>query len=109
MTFTECEGFLASSREGADGCKVNCAEKSTVVEGKRTMTHQGDPSLASDLPSAQDDFKQVCCFLSLPKLHILYRPTCTQDGFSLLKLIIEKYKSEQKKSCMKEKVPSLGR
>lgn len=76
---------MASSREGAEGCKVSRVEKSTVVEGKRTMTHQGDPSLASDLPSAQDDFKQVCYFPSLPKLYILYRPTCTQDEVGLLK------------------------
>ena len=43
-----------------EDCKVSCIERTTVVEGERTMTHHGDPSLASDLPSAQDDFKQVC-------------------------------------------------
>lgn len=61
MAFAEVEGFLESSQEGTEGCKVNQVEKSTVVKGKRTMTHQGDPSLSTDLPSAQDDFKQVCC------------------------------------------------
>ncbi|XP_035856193.1 ankyrin-2 isoform X14 [Sander lucioperca] len=58
VTFAECEGFSASSQETAEGCKVSRVERTAVVEGERTMTHRGDPSLASDLPSAQDDFKQ---------------------------------------------------
>ncbi|XP_031727881.1 ankyrin-2 isoform X2 [Anarrhichthys ocellatus] len=58
VTFAECEGFSASSQEAAEGCTVSCVERTTVVEGERTMTHQGDPSLASDLPSAQKDFEQ---------------------------------------------------
>ncbi|TDH16139.1 hypothetical protein EPR50_G00016730 [Perca flavescens] len=58
VTFAECEGFSASSQETAEGCKVSRVERTAVVEGERTMTHWGDPSLASDLPSAQDDFKQ---------------------------------------------------
>lgn len=60
MTFAECEGFSASRQDTVEGCKVSHVEKTTVVEGERTLTHQGDPSLASDLPSAQDDFRQVC-------------------------------------------------
>uniref|UniRef100_A0A8C4IP48 Ankyrin-2 n=1 Tax=Dicentrarchus labrax TaxID=13489 RepID=A0A8C4IP48_DICLA len=60
VTFAECEGLSRSRQETAEGCKVSRVERTTVVEGERTMTHQGDPSLASDLPSAQDDFKQVC-------------------------------------------------
>ncbi|XP_034713612.1 ankyrin-2-like isoform X2 [Etheostoma cragini] len=58
VTFAECKGFSASSQETAEGCKVSRVERTAVVKGERTMTHQGDPSLASDLPSAQDDFKQ---------------------------------------------------
>ncbi|XP_062281765.1 ankyrin-2-like [Scomber scombrus] len=59
VTFAECEGFSLSRQEGSpEGSKVSQVEKKTVVEGERTMTHQGDPSLASDLPSAQEDFKQ---------------------------------------------------
>uniref|UniRef100_UPI003AAB69FD uncharacterized protein ank2a n=1 Tax=Centroberyx gerrardi TaxID=166262 RepID=UPI003AAB69FD len=60
VTFSQCEGFSASGQETTGGCKVSRVERTTVVEGERTMTHLGDPSLASDLPSAQDDFKQVC-------------------------------------------------
>ncbi|XP_069024265.1 ankyrin-2 isoform X1 [Embiotoca jacksoni] len=58
VTFAECEGFSSSRQEATDGREVSHTERTTVVEGERTMTHQGDPSLASDLPSAQDDFKQ---------------------------------------------------
>uniref|UniRef100_A0A3Q1JH90 Ankyrin 2a, neuronal n=1 Tax=Anabas testudineus TaxID=64144 RepID=A0A3Q1JH90_ANATE len=58
VTFTEHEGFSASRQETAETSKVSHVERTVVVEGKRIMTHQGDPSLASDLPSAQDDFKQ---------------------------------------------------
>ncbi|XP_061762452.1 uncharacterized protein LOC133556490 isoform X2 [Nerophis ophidion] len=57
VTFSECEGF-STSQETSEIRKVSLAEQTTVVEGKRTVTHKGDLSLASDLPSAQDDFKQ---------------------------------------------------
>ncbi|XP_077426311.1 uncharacterized protein ank2a isoform X2 [Vanacampus margaritifer] len=57
VTFAESEGFSASQAT-AEVRKVSLAERTTVVEGKRTVTHKGDLSLASDLPSAQEDFKQ---------------------------------------------------
>lgn len=56
---TFVEGFPASTQETADACKVSHTEKTTVLEAERTMTSHGDPSLACDLPSAHDDFKQV--------------------------------------------------
>ncbi|KAK5866058.1 hypothetical protein PBY51_020276 [Eleginops maclovinus] len=58
VTFAECEGFSALSQETAEGCKVSCKEKTTMLEGERKMSHHGDPFLSSDLPSAQDDFEQ---------------------------------------------------
>nr|XP_046268982.1 ankyrin-3-like isoform X2 [Scatophagus argus] len=84
VTFAECEGFTASRQETAEGCKVSRVERTTVVEGKRTMTQQGDPSLASDLPTAQDDFKQALGYISgfnsteLP--HVVERETIKEDG-----------------------------
>ncbi|XP_039654679.1 ankyrin-2 isoform X5 [Perca fluviatilis] len=84
VTFAECEGFSASSQETAEGCKVSRVERTAVVEGERTMTHWGDPSLASDLPSAQDDFKQALGYISgssrteLP--HVVERETVREDG-----------------------------
>ncbi|XP_054635265.1 ankyrin-2-like isoform X2 [Dunckerocampus dactyliophorus] len=58
VTFSEREGFSTSQQETSEVRKVSLAERTTVVEGKRTVTHKGDMSLASDLPSAQEDFKQ---------------------------------------------------
>ncbi|XP_061130394.1 uncharacterized protein ank2a isoform X1 [Syngnathus typhle] len=57
VTFAESEGFSASQATG-EVRKVSLAERTTVVEGKRTVTHKGDLSLASDLPSAEEDFNQ---------------------------------------------------
>ncbi|XP_033937007.1 ankyrin-2-like isoform X2 [Pseudochaenichthys georgianus] len=84
VTFAEREGFSASSQGAAEGCKVSCKEKTMMVEGERQMTHHGDPSLASDLPSAQDDFKQALGYISgfsraeLP--HVVERETVKEDG-----------------------------
>nr|XP_033480143.1 ankyrin-2 isoform X6 [Epinephelus lanceolatus] len=84
VTFAECAGFSASSQETPEGCKVSRVERTTVVEGERTMTHQGDPSLASDFPSAQDDFKQALGYISgvsrteLP--HVVESETVKEDG-----------------------------
>ncbi|XP_041789906.1 ankyrin-3-like [Chelmon rostratus] len=84
VTFAECEGFSASRQDTVEGCKVSHVEKTTVVEGERTLTHQGDPSLASDLPSAQDDFRQALGYISgfsrteLP--HVVERETVKEDG-----------------------------
>ncbi|KAE8300112.1 Ankyrin-2 [Larimichthys crocea] len=81
---TFAEGFSASRQETTGSCKVSRVERTTVVEGERTMTHQGDPSLASDLPSAQDDFKQALGYISgssrteLP--HVVERETVKEDG-----------------------------
>ncbi|XP_069385767.1 ankyrin-3 isoform X5 [Paralichthys olivaceus] len=84
VTFVECEGFSASSQEPTEGRKVSLVERTKMVEGERTMTHQGDPSLASDLPTAQDDFKQALGYISgfsrteLP--HVVERETVKEDG-----------------------------
>ncbi|XP_010771527.1 ankyrin-2-like isoform X2 [Notothenia coriiceps] len=84
VTFAERGGFSASSQGAAEGCKVSCKEKTMMVEGERQMTHHGDPSLASDLPSAQDDFKQALGYISgfsraeLP--HVVERETVKEDG-----------------------------
>ncbi|XP_035856186.1 ankyrin-3 isoform X7 [Sander lucioperca] len=84
VTFAECEGFSASSQETAEGCKVSRVERTAVVEGERTMTHRGDPSLASDLPSAQDDFKQALGYISgfnrTEPPHVVERETVREDG-----------------------------
>ncbi|XP_061883254.1 ankyrin-2-like isoform X4 [Entelurus aequoreus] len=83
VTFSECEGF-STSQETSEIRKVSLAERTTVVEGKRTVTHKGDMSLASDLPSAQDDFKQALDYIGgltradLP--HVVESETVKEDG-----------------------------
>ncbi|XP_032355951.1 ankyrin-2 isoform X14 [Etheostoma spectabile] len=94
VTFAECKGFSASSQETAEGCKVSLVERTAVVEGERTMTHQGDTSLASDLPSAQDDFKQALGYISglsrteLP--HVVERETVREDGTVVRRALMRK-------------------
>ncbi|XP_054865773.1 ankyrin-3 isoform X17 [Amphiprion ocellaris] len=84
VTFAENEGLSSSRQETADDCKVSHVERTTVVEGVRTMTHRGDPTLASDLPSARDDFKQALGYfngLSITELpHVVERETVREDG-----------------------------
>lgn len=65
VTFVELKGFPSSPQQAADSCEFSQTKKTTVVEDKRTLSSYGDPSLASDLPSDQDDIKQVC-----------YQPLC---------------------------------
>ncbi|KAG8454047.1 hypothetical protein GDO86_000617 [Hymenochirus boettgeri] len=51
---------LSSQFEGepAEGRKVSKVVKTTMVHGERTEKYLGDPNLASDLPSAKEDFEQ---------------------------------------------------
>ncbi|XP_037830928.1 ankyrin-3 isoform X15 [Kryptolebias marmoratus] len=63
VTFVKHEGLPSSSQETADSRELSQTKETTVVEGERTMSSHGDPSLASDLPSAQDDFKQALGYL----------------------------------------------
>nr|DBA28898.1 TPA: hypothetical protein GDO54_009183 [Pyxicephalus adspersus] len=44
--------------EPVEGRKVSKVVKTTMVQGERTEKYLGDLSLASDLPSAKDDFEQ---------------------------------------------------
>nr|XP_061791974.1 ankyrin-2-like [Nerophis lumbriciformis] len=83
VTFAESAGFSAS-QETTELRNVSLAERTTVVEGKRTVTHKGDMSLASDLPSAQDDFQQALGYIGeftraeLP--HVVESETVKDDG-----------------------------
>ncbi|XP_028331792.1 uncharacterized protein LOC114481223 isoform X2 [Gouania willdenowi] len=84
VTFAECEGSSSSRQEVPDGCRISHTEKITVVDGVRTVTHQGDPSLASDLPSAHSDFKEAlgyindCSRAELP--HVVEKEIISEDG-----------------------------
>lgn len=64
VMFVKLKGFPSSTQQTTDSCEFSQTNK-TVVEDERTLSSHGDPSLASDLPSDQDDIKQVC-----------YQPLC---------------------------------
>jgi ankyrin len=45
--------------EPVEGRRVSKVVKRTMVRGERMEKHLGDSRLASDLPSAKDDFEEV--------------------------------------------------
>ncbi|XP_063561554.1 ankyrin-2 isoform X40 [Gorilla gorilla gorilla] len=60
---TLCEPSVLSSTsqfqaEPVEGRRVSKVVKTTVVRGERMEKHLGDSSLATDLPSAKDDFEE---------------------------------------------------
>lgn len=61
VTFSEPSVQSASEfqSEPVEGRKVSKVVKTTVVHGERMEKHHGDASLATDLPSAKDDFEEV--------------------------------------------------
>ncbi|CAI5784481.1 ankyrin-2 isoform X26 [Podarcis lilfordi] len=60
VTFSEPSVLSASEfqSEPVEGRKVSKVVKTTVVHGERMEKHHGDASLATDLPSAKDDFEE---------------------------------------------------
>lgn len=67
VTFSEPSIFSSASEfqsEPVEGRKVSKVVKTTVVHGERMEKQHGDSSLATDLPSAKEDFEEVelMCF-----------------------------------------------
>ncbi|XP_015258826.1 PREDICTED: ankyrin-3-like isoform X17 [Cyprinodon variegatus] len=61
LTFSEPLGATTASQfeaQPVQGRKVSKVVKTTVVRGERVEKQRGDPSLAADLPSAQEDFEK---------------------------------------------------
>ncbi|XP_053110658.1 ankyrin-2 isoform X30 [Hemicordylus capensis] len=61
VTFSEPSVLSSASEfqsEPVEGRKVSKVVKTTVVSGERMEKHHGDASLATDLPSAKDDFEE---------------------------------------------------
>lgn len=72
MTFTESEGFATARQGTVDECKIGGAERSAVAEGKQTLTQHSGQWSASDLPSAQGDFKQVSKKSTVSLSHLFF-------------------------------------
>ncbi|XP_051561173.1 ankyrin-2-like isoform X3 [Myxocyprinus asiaticus] len=58
VTFYEQDGMSALKGGSAGGQEVRQVVQMTMVHGERMEKHEGDPFLATDLPSARDDFTQ---------------------------------------------------
>ncbi|KAK9980713.1 hypothetical protein ABG768_000302 [Culter alburnus] len=62
VTFLDQDGMSASKGESAVGQKVRQVVQTTVVHGEQLEKHEGNTFLATDLPSAQDDFTQALSY-----------------------------------------------
>lgn len=49
----------SGAEKGEKGEEVSQVVETSLVQGERMEIHHGDPVLASDLPSAKEDFSQV--------------------------------------------------
>ncbi|KAL6467344.1 hypothetical protein MHYP_G00251480 [Metynnis hypsauchen] len=58
VTFCERNTAAGNVEENGGGREVTQTVRTTVVKGERMEKHLGDPHLATDLPTAQDDFTQ---------------------------------------------------
>ncbi|XP_037388817.1 ankyrin-2 isoform X2 [Pygocentrus nattereri] len=58
VTFCERNTAAGNVEENGGGREVTQTVRTMVVKGERMEKHQGDPHLAIDLPTAQDDFTQ---------------------------------------------------
>nr|XP_033811686.1 ankyrin-2 isoform X6 [Geotrypetes seraphini] len=91
--------------EPVEGRKVSKVIKTTVAHGERTEKHVGDPSLATDLPSAKDDFEEALSYigshmkLNLPNLK--EKEVLKEDG-SVIKSTIMNKSSTQKRTVVKD-------
>ncbi|XP_067260481.1 ankyrin-2 isoform X8 [Chanodichthys erythropterus] len=62
VTFLDQDGMSASKGESAVGQEVREVVQTTVVHGEQLEKHEGNTFLATDLPSAQDDFTQALSY-----------------------------------------------
>ncbi|XP_074893834.1 ankyrin-2 isoform X10 [Buteo buteo] len=89
-----------------EGRKVSKVIKTTVVQGERTEKHLGDASLATDLPSAKEDFEEALSYtgnqmkVQLPAL--VEKEIMKEDG-SIIKRTILSKASTQKRTVMKDR------
>ncbi|XP_054679119.1 ankyrin-2 isoform X4 [Grus americana] len=92
--------------EPVEGRKVSKVIKTTVVQGERTEKHLGDASLATDLPSAKEDFEEALSYtgnqmkVQLPAL--VEKEIMKKDG-SIIKRTTLSKASTQKRTVMKDR------
>ncbi|XP_040555321.1 ankyrin-2 isoform X46 [Gallus gallus] len=92
--------------EPVEGRKVSKVIKTTVVQGERMEKHLGDASLATDLPSAKEDFEEALSYtgnqikIQLPAL--VEKEIMKEDG-SIIKRTTLSKASTQKRTVMKDR------
>ncbi|XP_062899669.1 ankyrin-2-like isoform X1 [Mobula hypostoma] len=107
VTFSESQVPSNSEfqSEPVEGRKISRVIKTTVIHGDRVEKHIGDPKLASDLPSAKDDFNMALSFAgNQGRVHIpnvVQREFVKEDG-SVIKRATMSKASTQKKTVVKD-------
>ncbi|XP_072351976.1 ankyrin-2b isoform X27 [Scyliorhinus torazame] len=107
MTFSEPQVASGSEfqSEQVAGRRVSKVIKTTVLHGDRMEKHLGDPKLASDLPTAKDDFNMALGFagnhgnVHIP--NVVHREIVKEDG-SVIKRAIMSKASTQKRTVVKD-------
>ncbi|KAG7461961.1 hypothetical protein MATL_G00196650 [Megalops atlanticus] len=105
VTFSEAlpvTGATASEFEvePVQGRKVSKVIKTTVVQGERMEKHTGDPALATDLPSAKDDFQQALSYaggfgkMDLP--HLVEKEIVKEDGSVIRRTRMHKTRTQKR-------------
>ncbi|XP_044623277.2 ankyrin-2 isoform X19 [Equus asinus] len=97
VTLSEPSILSSSSQfeaEPVEGRRVSKVVKTTMVHGERMEKHLGDSSLATDLPSAKDDFEEALSYTgSHMKVHspsLVEREILKEDGSVIKRTIMSK-------------------
>ncbi|XP_031416361.1 ankyrin-2 isoform X2 [Clupea harengus] len=100
VTFCERPGASASGAEQDDSGEVSQVVQTSLVQGERMEMHHGDPTLASDLPSAQDDFSQAMRYMGLSKKahvpRIVEQQIIKEDGSVIRRTRMRKAHTQRK-------------
>ncbi|XP_014816394.1 PREDICTED: ankyrin-2 isoform X3 [Calidris pugnax] len=91
--------------EPVEGRKVSKVIKTTVVQGERMEKHLGDASLATDLPSAKEDFEEALSYTGNQmkvKLPALVEKEIMKEDGSIIKRTTLSKASTQKRTVMKD-------
>ncbi|XP_063314387.1 ankyrin-2 isoform X31 [Pelobates fuscus] len=106
ITFSEPRVLSSEFQaEPVEGRKVSKVIKTTMVHGERKEKYLGDLSLASDLPSAKDDFEQALSYaggdmsIHLPNL---VETEIVKDDGSVIKRTTMNKASTQKRTVVKD-------
>ncbi|XP_071600207.1 ankyrin-2 isoform X42 [Heliangelus exortis] len=109
VTLSEPAALPSASKfqsEPVEGRKVSKVIKTTVVQGERMEKHLGDSSLATDLPSAKEDFEEALSYtgnqvtVQLPTL--VENEIMKEDGSVIKRTTLNKA-STQKRTVMKDR------